>query len=282
MDDFIKTRLIEKSVDFHAPIKRNKLKTFASAEVTKKVKSSQNKMAQIRAERNVFGQLVLLSVQHNIDLELTLSFPLGPVPWALATADGMPVKTDKSKLLHYIESPIEVTPERPKDDVVYVFDGNALLQSLTNIPDTFEGVAETVFNQLQKVNRVDFVTDTYHPQSIKSYERQRRGSGPTFMLGGAKTKTPRDWKGFMSNDDNKSQLINLIFDQWNSDKYASQLHGRNIYFVIKDKCYCLTSEDGNEVHAHPKESLFSSQEEADTRLCCIALILVKPAQQAAQ
>ena len=62
---------------------------------------------------------------------------------------------------------------------------------LTNILDTFE-VDEAILNQLPKVNCVDFVTDTYYPQSIKSYERQRRGSGPTFMLGGAKTKTPRD------------------------------------------------------------------------------------------
>ena len=149
MDEFIKTRLIEKSVDFHNPVKRNKLNTFATAEVVKKVKSSQNK---IRAERNVFGQLVLLSVQHNIDLELTLSFPLGPAPWTLATVDGMPVKTDKSKLLHYIESSIELTTERPKDDVVYVFDGNATLQSLINILDTFEGVADAILNQLPKVN----------------------------------------------------------------------------------------------------------------------------------
>ena len=28
----------------------------------------------------------------------TLTFPLSPVPWSLATADDMPVKTDKSSL----------------------------------------------------------------------------------------------------------------------------------------------------------------------------------------
>lgn len=80
---------------------------------------------------------------------------------------------------------------------------NATLQSLTNIPDTFEGEAEAILNQLPKVNLVDFVTDTCYPHSIKSYEHQRRGSGPTFKLCGAKTKTPHDWKCFMFNEDNK-------------------------------------------------------------------------------
>ena len=107
MEDFINSSLVDKSVGFHNPIKRNKLKTFAACEVKKKLTSLQNKTSQIRAERNVFDQLVLLSTEHNVDLELTLSFPLGPVPWSLATADGMPTKTDKSKHLHFLESHIE-------------------------------------------------------------------------------------------------------------------------------------------------------------------------------
>ena len=128
MEDFIKLRLVERSVAFHEPIKRNKLKTFAASEVTKKLTNSQNKISQIMAERNVFGQLVLLSLEHDVDLELTLSFPLGPVPWPLATADGMPVKTDKSRLLHNLESSIEPTTDRPSD-AVHIIDGNAMLQS---------------------------------------------------------------------------------------------------------------------------------------------------------
>ena len=55
MEDFIKARLVESSVVFHEAIKRNKLKAFASSEVTKKLTCSQNKISQIRAERNVFA-----------------------------------------------------------------------------------------------------------------------------------------------------------------------------------------------------------------------------------
>ena len=89
--------MVNQTVCLHNHIKQKKLKTFANAEVKKTLKSTQNKMTQIKAERNIFGQLVLLSVQ-NIDLQVTLSYPLGPVPWSFASADGMSIKTDKAKL----------------------------------------------------------------------------------------------------------------------------------------------------------------------------------------
>ena len=51
---------------FHDPIhKRNKLLTFASMRESKQVTTSQNKIVQIKAERNLFRQLVVLS-QPNI------------------------------------------------------------------------------------------------------------------------------------------------------------------------------------------------------------------------
>lgn len=40
MEEFIKSKLVEKSVGFHDPIKCNKLKTFAGCEVKKKVNKS--------------------------------------------------------------------------------------------------------------------------------------------------------------------------------------------------------------------------------------------------
>ena len=159
MDTFIKSRLVERSVGFHEPIKLNKLKSFVTSGVTKKLTSSQNKMTQVKAERKVFCQLVLLSLEHDVDLQLTLSFPLGPVPWSLATADGMPTKTDKSKLLHDLESGIKLVTDRPSD-AVHIIDGNVMLQSFKPIPNTFDELAEHIFNKLPKSKLVDFVTDS--------------------------------------------------------------------------------------------------------------------------
>ena len=54
MEDFIDIHLNEKSVGFHNPIKRNKLKAFAVCDAKKKLTSSRNEISHMRAERNVF------------------------------------------------------------------------------------------------------------------------------------------------------------------------------------------------------------------------------------
>ena len=54
----------------------------------------------------------------------------------------MPVKTDKAKLLHYLECSVEAILLRPNEDVVHIVDGNAVLQNLTSIPDNFKDLAD--------------------------------------------------------------------------------------------------------------------------------------------
>ena len=55
----------------------------------------------------------LLSIGHNVELELTLPFLLGPVPWPLSTSDRIFTKTDKSKLQHGLQSHIKPTLDWP-------------------------------------------------------------------------------------------------------------------------------------------------------------------------
>ena len=48
----------------------------------------------------------MLALKNDIDLEMTMSYQLGPVPWILATEDRSPVKSDKPKLLYNLEGTI--------------------------------------------------------------------------------------------------------------------------------------------------------------------------------
>ena len=61
---------------------------------------------------------------------MTLSYPLGLVRFSLATADGMPSKTGKAKLMHVMEAGTEPANKPPESETVYVYDGNAILQTL--------------------------------------------------------------------------------------------------------------------------------------------------------
>ena len=74
---FFEKRLVDKSVKFHEPIQKMNIKTFASMQTSQKIKSTQSKLVEVRAERNVFAELVLLSLKNNIDLEIIMSYQLG-------------------------------------------------------------------------------------------------------------------------------------------------------------------------------------------------------------
>ena len=103
----------------------------------------------MRAE-SVFDQLFLFSIEHDVDLELTLSLPLEPVLRQLSISD----------CIFLMESHIEPTIERPFN-IAHILDDNAILQSLTTIPAIFVEQSEAVFNQSPKAEHVGFVTDTY-------------------------------------------------------------------------------------------------------------------------
>ena len=87
----------------NASLKRQMLKTFANLAKSAKVTRPRN-TKQLTAQWNVFGQLILLSLKHEICMERVNSYPLGPVPWPLATSDGIPMKTDKSRVMHALET----------------------------------------------------------------------------------------------------------------------------------------------------------------------------------
>ena len=59
-----------------------------------------------------------------------MEYLLGPVPWALGTADGMPIKTDKAVLLHNLEDASSYKSPTKERNHIYVIDGNALFHSL--------------------------------------------------------------------------------------------------------------------------------------------------------
>ena len=79
----------------------------------------------------------------------------------------------------------------------------------------------------------------FKQQSIKSYIRERIVTAPTHSLSGAKSRTPCDWKSFMGDNKNKTQLIRLLLDQWTADKYATRLVDRNLSHFIDQGVFVL-------------------------------------------
>ena len=73
-----------------------------------------------------------------------------------------------------------------------------------------------------------------------------------FLISGSKTRIPKDWKGFLSNNENKTQLIKLIQSEWCKPKYANLLFNHRIFYVCGEECVCISSSDGINVTCTPQ------------------------------
>ena len=133
-----------------------------------------------------------------------------------------------------------------------------------------------MFGMFPKVQRVDFITDTYKENSIKGIERLRRGTSTKILLKGPETTIPSNWHQFLSNDENKTQLIQFILQEWSSNKYHSKLQGRRIFYVCGKDCFFITANDDDDnIQKRLIADLCSSQEEADTRIILHMLNIIK-------
>ncbi|MEW8548337.1 MAG: hypothetical protein AB2693_32945, partial [Candidatus Thiodiazotropha sp.] len=111
-----------------------------------------------------------------------MKYPLTPVPYSLATADGFINKTDKAKGLHYLIKDIENSALPPCETTLVIEDGNALFHYLREVPGNFKQICHKLLDMLVKTSDVVFSTDMYYPESVKAVERRRGGCGDKLVL----------------------------------------------------------------------------------------------------
>ena len=250
---------------FHDKITRCNLKTFASLENKSKIVKSKNSELMLRANRNLFAHIVLVAENRNLQMEEVLQHPLGPLPWSLATCDGLMRKTNKAALGNSVAKDV-LSAEmllRPHGSLI---DGMALVQKMKCDNKTFAEIASAVLVQaLREASdsvRTDIVFDVYQNISIKSAERAIRGDGSgirfTSLAPGHKMK---QWRAFLKMSDNKNKLIQFLVEQWKGKKTRATLGNKTLYVTCGQECFKLTKDVVEPVH-----ELQCNHEEADTRL----------------
>jgi len=60
---------------------------------------------------------------------------------------------------------------------------------------------------------------------------------------GESTKRSPDWKEFMTNEENKQQLIEMLYKGWSQNEFAGKFQGQKIILIVEGKAYQLTSVD---------------------------------------
>ncbi|XP_063959228.1 uncharacterized protein LOC135154916 [Lytechinus pictus] len=265
---FIKERLVKDSKRlFFDPIKRQKLKSLEASNKSVKLTGTQGKAIQYREQSDLAFTLLIKSqnLDEPLNLDELMRYSLTPVPHSLGTPDGFFNKTNKASMLHFL---MEDAPEDVPypEDALYIQDGNALFHALENLPPTFGQICLQVLDQMVAKKNFVFSTDSYHVDSIKSQERLRRGFSQRFIVEGPATRKPSDFKLFLANEENKTQLCKLMLRVWGSQAATSRLEkSGTAVVVVEGKAYQLDTSDGN-VTPHEIHELESNQEETDTRV----------------
>ena len=203
-------------------------------------------------------------------MKKALEYPLTPVPLSLANADGTTRKTQKSELMKILiqnssTDYMDVNNIIPGKEyvVAYIADLLALVQTFTSFPETFEELALKIFAAIPKeYKRVDIVAGSYL-KSIKTYERDRRGTAPILIVKSVHSRLPADFKRFLSNGQNKTRMIELTLEilKTRKEQILNNMKSKEVFFSTYNECLHVTKDD---VLVIPE--LCSNQEEADTKV----------------
>jgi len=194
-------------------------------------------------------------------------YPLYVVPLSLAFPDGTKRQSQKCKLLDILQ--FESTYMEKRADIL-IIDMIAQYRSIsTNPPNTFEDLVKRFLQSiLSRYVRINVIADCYRDRSIKSEEREKRGTSRKIIVGSIKSKVPRDMSKFFANGENKLQLITLTFSfiRENQETSFQILNCEEI--ILSGDCVC------QKITPYSSENcgrLRSDQEEADTKVILHAM-----------
>ena len=117
--------------------------------------------------------MILVAESRSVNMKNTMVHPLGPLPLALANADGSLRKTNKAALARELDKNLSHTETIPTPSTC-VIHGMGLVQRMKGNNKTFSQLAESVLSIVLYVGvqsgRVAVVFDVYSQPSIKDAE----------------------------------------------------------------------------------------------------------------
>ncbi|XP_065198086.1 uncharacterized protein LOC135829615 [Sycon ciliatum] len=257
---------------FHDTLKKLSLRTFT---IKRKKKPENDPVGILHSDRSTFSRIALVAQTRQMDMREVLSYPLGPLPWSLSTTSGTLIKTSKSALLPLLfddNSGSETTDNA--GDGALIVDAMALLRAMkvNELPSTYGEFAALVLSRLcrfmSSYKRVDFVVDTYRQVSITNLERTSRMSAGALRqhITGSIQRLPRQFSKFLAVGENKSELLEFFFTQWQTPELMSTVPAQKELVVTSgSSCVMIKNNDASPA-SQPLPDLVCTHEEADTRL----------------
>ena len=248
-------------VSFFAPLKNPNLDTGLKPE-----KKTAKVINVLKEDKQAFGLLVGKSTS----LTEAHSYPLTSVPLALASPDGDLRQSAKSSLRNHLMDVTNAVEENPLLSATWIVDGMAVIRSMNPKVNWGKFCEAFIDNCMPPENlvpaKLEIVMDTYDEGRIKEMTQKRRGTtNRRIVIEGADQAMPksREWPDFLSDGNNKTELIKFIATYCQSENFRSKLR---IPMVIthEENAWLLTTED---VEKLPN----CNHHEADTRIIAHAI-----------
>lgn len=250
---------------FEERISQNKISNFVKSNERKKMVVN-NKVQEVRLQRDLFGRMLAISKDQNANIEKILTYPLTPVSMALCNLDGTICKTEKSALTKClkVESSRSLIPD------IIIIDGFYILHCMKDVPKTFGSISKKLLKTItnNRASEIHLIFDRYFQPSIKGYERSLRRSSSSdrnFVILGENQPRPTDFSKELRNSKFKEALINFIINHWSGQHLAEFIKDKTI-FLNFDNCYSYEVVNGEVIKSVNVNFSCPDHEEADTKI----------------
>jgi len=142
----------------------------------------------------------------------------------------------------------------------------AIVQKLHGENRTFDQVSSSIFDRISNIGRrsqrIDVVFDIYRENSIKTAERQNRGSDDGISFKEIKSGHKIiNWRRLLQSSDSKNKLTKFPVENWQTETKRQLLGSKTLFVTYEEKCIKINTTGVDEVN-----ELASNHEEADTRM----------------
>ena len=207
----------------------------------------------LKADRDPFGQIIVVAQSRQLQIRVVLAHPLGPLPWALANSGRFLCKTNKAALARELEKNVPPAETIPGPSAC-IIGGTNPVKTLKGGGKTFAQIADSVLllvlRKGAQSSRTAVVFYVYWERSVKNAEGCNRGSsGDPQSKNIAPGQNILQWRKFLSNPVNMTSLINFVVDQRKQPANRSKLQDKSLYVTCGEVYYLLNRDHWNEIEA---------------------------------
>ena len=192
-----------------------------------KLKGADLKIMELTVTRDMFGELLILCHEQNIDLKYAITFPILPIPLMLGRIDGAMNTTQKSALVHHLE---KFTCE-----LQYEYEPDVVLIDFMFILRCEASILKKVC--AFKASTIIMVCDTYPEEpTIKDMCHGERGDiDESFgnSIGRGQSR-PKNMNIALQSSKYKRMLLSFLIEEW---KACGDIIAEKKVSFSHEKCY---------------------------------------------